>query len=581
MRHRLAAVVVVVLAAAVLAPAQPSGTYSKAAPPDKAVLDRLNLRAEWTQYLPVEGTRDTLAQVQTLDDQVFVQTRAGLLVALDALTGRIQWAARLGNGTSGNAYPVAANSQFVFVAHVTTLYAFYRYTGVTEFATELGTPPTTGLACDERSVFCVLGMRPGSAGAHRVTVYDLPRAIAVGDPAKGAGDPLGTGTRTAAGPVDDLLKRYSPGAYGAPVETFEGVVRPKVLETPVGGVTGSRTPSVSTLPSIVPPYSLGNRAPTPSLTSVPSLRQPYHVRSEAGRYVQQTPSLGVIPPSIAASLMLADLRPKAVAPPLRWEYGLTARILYPLHLTPTRAWAVMEGNTVLALNKNSRAGKVVTEVSERLTSPVAAAPAAAGQTHYLPLGNGTLFALDASTGNLDGGLTLKWRAVPGGINNHSPFVTKNFVYASGDDSGVVCVGRETGDIVWRSADNADRIIGANEEFVYVRDRQGKFLVFDAKRGAADAHKATAPLGSADLSEFNVHVVNTASDRVYLAADNGLIVCLRDARAKYAKPVQVWPPAEVNPTKKVGVESQPGKDGVTPDPKKEPEPEPKKEPEKKP
>ena len=57
MRHRLAAVVVAALAAAVVAPAQPGNTYTKAAPPDKAVLDRLNLRTEWVQYLPVEGTR--------------------------------------------------------------------------------------------------------------------------------------------------------------------------------------------------------------------------------------------------------------------------------------------------------------------------------------------------------------------------------------------------------------------------------------------------------------------------------------------------------------------------------------------
>ena len=121
-------------------------------------------------------------------------------------------------GSSGNVYPVAANSQFVFVAHVTQLYAFYRYTGVVEFVAELGTPPTAGLACDEQAVFCVLGMRPGSAGAHRVAVYDLPRAIVVGDPSKGTGDALSGGAKSAAtGPVDDLLKRYITGGGAPPV----------------------------------------------------------------------------------------------------------------------------------------------------------------------------------------------------------------------------------------------------------------------------------------------------------------------------------------------------------------------------
>jgi outer membrane protein assembly factor BamB len=611
MKHRLAAAVALLLAAAALAPAQPAGTYSKAVPPDKAVLDRLNLKAEWTQYLPVEGNRDALLQVQTIDDQVFVQTRAGLLIAIDALTGRIQWAARLGSGSYGNAYPVAANSRYVFVAHVTKLYGFYRYTGTTEFVAELGSPATVGLAADERSIYCVLGMRPGSAGAHRVAVFDLPRPLVVTEPAKAAVDPLGQGAKvTATSPVDDLLKRYSAGGIGGlEPDRFEPAYRPRVQEVPVGGITGARSPSLQTLPSVVPPYDLGNRARSPSLSPVASLRQPYHLRTDSSRYIQQTPSLSTIPPSVAAALALTDLRPKGVEPPLRWEYGLNARVLYPLVLTPTRVWAITEGNVVIALNKLSESGKVVVEVKEALTAAIAAAPVASGLTHYVPMGNGTLVAIDAASGNLSGGAVLKWRAAPGGINNHSPFVTKDFVYASGDDTGVVCLYRfdgpykdgkpakapdpkgaepkadpkadpdeglrvearpreyHAGEIVWRSDDNADQIIGANEEFVYIRDRQGRFLVFDARRPTDAANRRSAPLGSANLSEFNVNVVNTVSDRVYLAADNGLLVCLRDARAKYAKPVRTWPPAEVNPAARIGV------DTIGVDPKKAPEKEP--------
>jgi outer membrane protein assembly factor BamB len=572
MKHRFVVVVVLIFAAAALAPAQPSGVYSKAAPPDKAVLDRLNLKTEWSQYLPVEGTRDTLTQIQTIDDQVFVQTRTGFFVALDALTGRIQWVAKLGNGGYANSYPVAANSQFVFVAHVTKLYAFYRYTGTTEFVAEMGTPPTTGLACDDTGVYCVLGMRPGHAGAHRVAVFDLPRPITVNEPVKVATDPLAQGARAkATSPTDELLKRYNTGTIKPAMEVLEAPSVPKALEAPIGGATGSRTPSLTSLHSVVPPYTLGNRTQSPSLSVIPSLRPPYHVRSESSKYVQNTASLGVIPPSVAASLALADLRPKGVEPPLRWEYGLSTRILYPVHLTPTRAWVVTEGEVVIAFNKNTHAGKAVTEVKERLTSPIPASPVASGLTHYVPLGNGTLVAVNATGGNLDGGLNIKWRAVPGGINNRSPHVAKGFIYTSGDDSGVTCVNRDNGDVLWHSDDNIDRIIGANEEFVYLRDRQGRFLVFDARRPTDAARKRSAPLGSANLSEFNVNVVNTVSDRVYLAADNGLIVCLRDSSPKYAKPMRMWPPAEVNPPKKLAVDAIPAKDkdGMSIEPKKEP------------
>jgi outer membrane protein assembly factor BamB len=548
MRHRFAAVVAVALGAAALGSAQQSNTYSKAVPPAKATLDRLNLKTEWVQVIPVEGNRDTLTQVQTVGDQIFVQTRAGLFLALDALTGRIQWAARLGNGSGANSYPVAANATFVFVAHVTKLYAFYRYSGATEFVAELDTPPTVGLMCDEYAVYCVLGSRPGNSGSHRIAVYGLPAPIVVNEPTAGKIDPLAAGAKTTATvPVDELLKRYNPGAINPPApEPFDPPVRPRVLETPVGGSGGGRTPSISTLPSVVPPYALSNRAPAPSLSALPSLRAPYDLRLESGRYIQQTASIGVIPPSIAASLLLTDLRPKAVAPPLRWEYGLAARINYPLNLTPTRAWAVIDGDTLVALGKGSTAGKVTSEVRDRFTSPIPAPPAQAGVTLYVPQGNGTLVAVDGTGGSVTGGARVKWRTDAGGINNHTPFVTKGFVYAAGDDSGVACVNRDRGEVVWRSDDNADRVIGANEEFVYVRDRQGRFLVYDAKR-------ATDP---ADLSEFGIHVVNTASDRVYLVADNGLIVCVRDSAPKYAKPVAIWPAPEVNLPKRLAVESAP-------------------------
>ena len=116
--------------------------------------------------------------------------------------------------------------------------------------------------------------------------------------------------------------------------------------------------------------------------------------------------------------------------------------------------------------------------------------------------------------------------------------TDDFVYAQGDDSGVVCVNRKTGDPVWRSEASADRVLAANNEFLYVRDRQGRFLVYDAKRPTDPATRYSAPLSGIDLREFNIPVTNTASDRIYLAADNGLIVCLRDMSPKYARPALI-------------------------------------------
>lgn len=551
MWFRLAAALVLLLAAVALGPAQPSTVFSRAVPPDKAALERLNLRTEWAIYLPIESRRDAIVTAQTIDDQLFVQTRTGLLIAIDILTGQIQWSASLGNGGYANVYPVAANSRFVFATNVTKLFAFYRYSGVTEFVADLGTAPTTGLAADDTGIYTILTIRPGTGGAQRIAVYDLPRPIAVVDAAANAKARPFEKDAKVVNPVDDLAKRYPvEGAYrSGNVADFPPTPRRFGAEVPTGGYAGSRTASLAVLPRITPPYTLDGMSYSPSLAVLPSLRQPYHLRNEAGKDIQQTPSIGTIPPSVASALALSDLRPKGIEPRLRWEYGTAERLIFPLVLSPLRVWGVSDTRGVLALAKFDK--KV--ELNTTLPVPVSAPPGQAGTVGYVPLGDGNLYAVDLTTGNSVSGATLFWRANTGGIMNRTPFVTTDAVYAAGDNSGVVQVDRKTGELVWRTDSAIDRVIASNQEFAYLRDRQGRLLVFDAKRATDPASRHSAPLTGIDVAEFNVPVVNTVTDRIYLAADNGLIVCIRDASAKYARPVRIAPPIDVNPPSRAAVE----------------------------
>jgi len=52
-----------------------------------------------------------------------------------------------------------------------------------------------------------------------------------------------------------------------------------------------------------------------------------------------------------------------------------------------------------------------------------------------------------------------------------------------------------------------------------------------------------------LPGFNLPVTNAQSDRIYVAADNGLLICLRSNSAKYLKPLQVAPPRLLPPKPK--------------------------------
>ena len=99
MWHRTAAAaLVLVLVIALAAPAQVgNGVYSRAVPPDKAAMERLNLKIEWTADVSVDGLRDPLTQIQTLDDQPVLQTRTCVLIPGDGLNRRLH------NGSSNSA----------------------------------------------------------------------------------------------------------------------------------------------------------------------------------------------------------------------------------------------------------------------------------------------------------------------------------------------------------------------------------------------------------------------------------------------------------------------------------------------
>jgi outer membrane protein assembly factor BamB len=572
MWYRSAAAAVLVLPAVALVTAQSPETYSRALPPDKAVLDRLNLRTEWVLNLPVATKRDTIAHLQTLDDQLFVQTRTGSLVAIDVRTGQTQWSTVLGNGTYTNVYPVAVNSRFVYAVNITQLYCFNRYTGVTEFVAELSKPnisgfggaPVQGPSADETSVYLVLGASPGTGGTERVTAYNLPRPITVVDPLKTAGQKPPPGAARMTNPVDELTRRYpvDGAARVLTPDTFEPSRVRDTRDYPAGGTTSTRSPSLAAMPRVSPPYTLQGQPTSESIQVVPSLRQPYRLRNEAQQNIQRTPSISTIPPSVASALALTDLRAKGVEPTRRWELGLNSRVQFPVLQTPLRVWAVTDTRVVMALSKVDR----TLELVAALQNAVAAQPGQAGTIGYVPLTDGNLAAVDLAAGSTASGAIVLWRANVGGIMNHVPVVTRDAVFASGDNSGVARIDRASGDVIWHTETTADLLAAANEEFAYVRDRQGRLWVYDVRRATDPANRRTVPLSGYDFSAFNVPVVNTVSDRLFLAADNGLLVCLRDASPKYARPVRMAPEVTVNPLPKVVPKKEPGMPESPPDKK---------------
>ena len=519
--------------------AQPSrpdvGSGLTASPPSQATLDRLRLAQEWYAYVPLISSKDGLALVQVIDDELVVaQTRSGLVVGLDARTGARQWAYRLPAAYAA-VYPVATAGRFVFVANLATLVCLQRLTGQVEFAQSLTGSVTAGPAA---SVVPVYGLRDSQRAVvgQRVAVY-----VTI------------NGNRLASFPVPDAGRVALSVLPPPPVAAaFIPAAQPPPPADLAGGDAGrNRTPSLSALPVVVPPYTLYGRQSrlTPSLSVLPSVgdlttRNPDYLRNN-----QRSPSISTLPPSVSRAFELSNLR--ATSPTLAptWVYGSTRRLGYEPVVSPAvpglagaRVFAPTAGTRVTAVNAEDGRVLLDFDLEAALAGPPAG-PATVGDAALgiFPLDDGAVVAVDLLRGSADGP-AVAWRTVVGGVLNRPPLLTADSVYAAGDGAGVARLDLRTGEVRWRTDPRTDRVLAVSEEFVFARDRAGNTQVFAKNAVPVGLNGRIAPVATLPADGYTVPVANGQTDRLLLAADNGLVVSLRDALPRAVRPTLIAPPA---------------------------------------
>lgn len=565
---RLFLTMAIVAVASTVAFAQPAPTYSRAIPPSKDALERLNLKADWSFYAPVSGQSDGLAKVQILDEfQIAVQTKAGLLCLVDHSTGRLLWKYKYPAKFSSG-FGVAVNEKFLFAVNIAKLYCFHRYTGVMEFEFDLPEAPSASPVADGSQVYI-------SFTGAKVMAFQLPPSMQINPDAVNKKSGVTADNSKLRNPADVIADRYATriNPKSANDDEFDRRNVPKsYFESGQSLSTNQRSPSISAMPSVVPPYSIHGLNKVESLSMLQSLRQPYKLHPDHLVYNQYSPSLAVLPPSVAHVYELSNLRPQGVKPRMAWTIGTKQKIAYdPIlvesksQITSPRLWITESSVNFQSVSQSTGGTEVSGAFGSEPTGPLVG-PFAYGKDAmlgFVALSDGQVMAIDL-TGGSSGLPRYEWKANVGGFLNHTPLAAKDGVYVSGDHSGVAKIDVASGDVTWRTEANADRIVGANAEFVYVLNRRGELLVYAKDRVHDTVSKRAKPLTSLDVADFNVPITNATSDRVLLGADNGLIVCLRDAGAKYAKPSRIAPleklPVPVKP------EVKPGEPAPVPAPK---------------
>jgi outer membrane protein assembly factor BamB len=226
-------------------------------------------------------------------------------------------------------------------------------------------------------------------------------------------------------------------------------------------------------------------------------------------------------------------REEEVGPrPVRvWEEVVSLRLELPVLSTRTNLLVPTPDGIVVALDKLPRQSGTAAEVYRFPTDSAITVPAGQFEdTAYVGTEDANLYALDMANGQ------IRWRHTAGTAFSRKPAVTDQDIYVVATRKGMARLDRTTGETLWRIpvrgqlVENnaaADRFLAVNPKYVYVADASGRLLVLDRRRGVY--------LSGYDTKDFVYPISNEVTDRIYLAANNGLIVCLHD-RA-YEQPIR--------------------------------------------
>jgi outer membrane protein assembly factor BamB len=470
------------------APAQnPVRVYTEPAVPSQESLDRLNLKLGWRVYLPTDRRRDGIFSVQVVDNpgqrgqQVLVQTRSGVVIALDGETGVTQWRARIGNpytvsnllGYNSPRDPEAGHGS-IFAINGIELYALDRVTGVIQWQFTLPHAPTAAPVADAERIYVTM--------TGRLDAYELPREIDT--------TPAGAEKRL------EALPQRGPGPTAESVSTDQAKT---------ASVLGSRAQGIQAVSAV----------------------------SSIGQSVRSVGPLATL--GARGQVASGGLQPQFL-----WEYLADSRLeLSPLYTSNFILVASYNGVFYAMTNQEGR-HLYRLQAGPPLTAPLGQL----GPVAYVASEDHSVYALDIDIGR------VLWRFAAGGPVKRRPLPTEKDVFVSSERAGLYRLDRQTGDTIWRNND-AERFVAANTKYVYAADQSGRLLILDLARGNLLTNFDAA-------REFVVPITNSLTDRIFLASNDGLLVCLHDRDSPKAIYLAIPEESAPAPAKKGGKAPAPEK-----------------------
>lgn len=440
--------------------------------PATEALDRLNLAMAWKQRLPMDGRHDGIGLIQHLGEQYFVQLRDGTIFALDAATGAVQWARRVGNRFPV-VRPLGNHKDLVLALDTYRIIALDKATGVQRWVIDAPEVPIAPPQASPDILFV-----PLSRG--RLLTYQMPESIQR-DIAKENRDKPSTRAR-----VDMIIQKAKLIASDQTVRTA----------------------------SAVDPRSA--RGDSYGRTAAPT---EYQSRAQGSDLLIRRGAIGS-----------KDLEPAQV------EAGRGTKPLYLTTQSPgftidhpvtlSNVGALITGNEAETLLLRRDVENPVLKFTA--TSPLAQPPTQFGQIAYFAGVDGAIQAVD-----LIGGM-VRWQSALPAVATQKLVATELDLFAVTDRPGLIRLDRATGQMTWNQTE-ARTLLAVNKSYVYANDRLGTLMVLDRATGTPLTRIDLSGYNVPMVNFRDDRILLSANDGAIICLrDRGLVSPLVHEAAKTAK-----------------------------------------------
>ncbi len=145
------------------------------------------------------------------------------------------------------------------------------------------------------------------------------------------------------------------------------------------------------------------------------------------------------------------------------------------------------------------------------------------RTLLVPSGDNNLYAVDLFTSN------VLWTFPSGAPIDQEPMVADQEVFIVNTAGNFSSLDPETGTPRWTTSTQGGRLISVSGSKIYLRAYTLDLFMVDRKTGRTLVNPSEVKLRAGlNIRDFDQEVVNRFNDRLYIATDSGMIVCMREA-----------------------------------------------------